>query len=29
MPDSYTFNDKVKVSIYNSLEVDFKSINFL
>ena len=29
MPDSYTFNDKVKVNIYNDLEIDFKSLNLL
>lgn len=29
MPDSYTFNDKVKVNIYNDLEIDFKSFNLL
>ena len=29
MPDSYTFNDNVKVNIYNDLEVDFKSLNIL
>lgn len=27
MPDMYTFNDKVKVNIYNDLEIDFKSFN--
>lgn len=27
MPDSYTFNDKVKVGIYNNLEIDFNSLN--
>jgi Uma2 family endonuclease len=29
MPDSYTFNDIVKVNIYNDLEIDFKSLNLL
>lgn len=29
MPDMYTFNDKVKVNIYNDLEIDFKSLNLL
>lgn len=29
MPDMYTFNDKVKVNIYNDLEIDFKSLNIL
>ena len=29
MPDSYTFNDNVKVNIYNDLEIDFKSLNLL
>lgn len=28
-PTSYTFNDKVKVNIYNDLEIDFKSLNLL
>ena len=27
MPDIYTFEDKVKVSIYNNLEIDFNSFN--
>ena len=27
MPDSYTFNDKVKVNIYDDLEIDFKQLN--
>lgn len=26
MPDMYTFNDKVKVNIYDDLEIDFKSL---
>lgn len=29
MPDFYTFSDTVKVSIYNDLEIDFKSLNLL
>ncbi len=29
MSDMYTFNDKVKVNIYNDLEIDFKSLNLL
>ncbi|WP_297424633.1 Uma2 family endonuclease [Clostridium sp.] len=29
MPDMYTFNDKVKVNIYDDLEIDFKSLNLL
>lgn len=29
MPDFYTFNDKVKVNIYNDLEIDFKSLDLL
>ncbi len=29
MPDMYTFNDKIKVNIYNDLEIDFKSLNLL
>lgn len=28
-PTSYTFDDKVKVNIYNDLEIDFKSLNLL
>jgi Uma2 family endonuclease len=28
-PDMYTFNDKVKVNIYNDLEIDLKSLNLL
>ena len=27
MPSVYTFNDKVKVSIYKNLEIDFNSID--
>ncbi|OOM78308.1 hypothetical protein CLPUN_19170 [Clostridium puniceum] len=26
-PTSYTLNDKIKVSIYDNLEIDFNSIN--
>ena len=29
MPDIYTFGDKIKVNIYNDLEIDFKSRSFL
>ena len=29
MPDSYTFNDNIKVNIYNDLEIDFKLLNLL
>lgn len=29
MPDVYTFNDKVRVTIYDNLEIDFKSLNLL
>ena len=27
MPDSYTFNDNIKVNIYKDLEIDFKSLS--
>ncbi|WP_160685893.1 Uma2 family endonuclease [Clostridium sp. C2-6-12] len=27
MPDMYTFNDKVKVNIYDNLEIDFSTFN--
>ena len=27
MPDMYTFNDKVKVNIYDNLEIDFATLN--
>ena len=27
MPDIYTFEDKVKVGIYDNLEIDFNSFN--
>ena len=26
-PKMYTFNDKIKVNIYDNLEIDFKSLN--
>lgn len=29
MPDMYTFNDKVKVNIYDKLEIDFTTFNLL
>jgi len=29
MPDMYTFNDKVKVNIYDNLEIDFSTLNIL
>lgn len=29
MPDMYTFNDKVKVNIYDNLEIDFTTLNLL
>lgn len=29
MPDMYTFNDKVKVNIYDNLEIDFATLNLL
>jgi Uma2 family endonuclease len=28
-PKMYSFNDKVKVNIYNDLEIDFKSLNLI
>lgn len=28
-PTSYTFDDKIKVNIYDDLEIDFKSLNLL